>query len=223
MRTRTLLALGVTIVAVVGGAAFSTVASGGPGAAGAHGRIPIATGALNRAPRTVPPHRPVSSQPGVQMAVTSFTGVPVTVSCATCHTTMPANRQLGSGGQMPVKFHQGLHYSHGGQSCLSCHNADNYDTLRLADGRSVPFSQAQQLCGQCHGPQTRDYLNGSHGGMTGYWDLSRGDRVRNTCTDCHDPHVPAYSVVQPVFAPRDRGARQQALRAGASAGTATQH
>jgi hypothetical protein len=60
------------------------------------------------------------------------------------------------------------------------------------------------LCGQCHGPQARDYAHGAHGGMTGYWDLSRGPRERNNCIDCHDPHAPAFPKVRPVFAPKDR-------------------
>jgi hypothetical protein len=49
--------------------------------------------------------------------------------------------------------------------------------------------------------------------MRGYWDLTRGPRERNTCTDCHDVHAPLYPKVRPVFPPRDRGARQQLDRA----------
>lgn len=169
------------------------------------------------AQKAVPPHRPADYVPSVRTTATSYHGISASVSCATCHTTLPRNRELGQGNAVPAEFHRNLKFSHGDRSCLSCHNGDNYDTLRLADGRSIPFGDAQQLCAQCHGPQTRDYLNGTHGGMTGYWDLSRGGRERNTCTDCHDPHAPAYPVVQPVFAPRDRGARQQALRAEAHA------
>jgi nitrate/TMAO reductase-like tetraheme cytochrome c subunit len=147
--------------------------------------------------------------------------MPVTVSCGTCHATVPTNREHGLADLLPTKFHAGLHYQHGGLSCVSCHNADNYDVLRLADGRPVPFANAEQLCAQCHGPQTRDYLHGSHGGMTGYWDRRKGERQRNTCTDCHDPHAPAYPLLQPVFQPRDRGALQQAAREAAASSRLT--
>ena len=34
-------------------------------------------------------------------------------------------------GEELKEFHQGLAYVHGGQSCLSCHNAANYDTKVL--------------------------------------------------------------------------------------------
>jgi formate-dependent nitrite reductase cytochrome c552 subunit len=64
--------------------------------------------------------------------------------------------------------------------------------------------EAMRLCAQCHGPQYRDYKRGSHGGMTGHWDLSRGERTRNNCVDCHDPHAPAYPGTTPVLPPRDR-------------------
>lgn len=60
------------------------------------------------------------------------------------------------------------------------------------------------LCGQCHGPQLRDYRRAAHGGATGYWDLSRGPRTRNLCITCHDPHTPAYVGGLPVLPPRDR-------------------
>ena len=64
--------------------------------------------------------------------------------------------------------------------------------------------EALTLCSQCHGPQRRDYDHGAHGGMTGYWDRSRGGRQRNHCVDCHDPHQPAYVGGLPVPAARDR-------------------
>ncbi|MBI5610873.1 MAG: hypothetical protein HY902_18485 [Deltaproteobacteria bacterium] len=66
------------------------------------------------------------------------------------------------------------------------------------------MSSVIELCSQCHGPQARDYQHGAHGGMTGYWDLRRGDRFRNVCVDCHNPHVPAYPQFAPVQRPRDR-------------------
>jgi hypothetical protein len=120
----------------------------------------------------------------------------------TCHTTRSPVKTNRSAEDLD-EFHQGLIIAHGNLSCLSCHNSKNYDTLKLADGSAVSFENAMQLCAQCHGPQTRDYKNGSHGGMTGYWDLSRGPRQRNACTVCHDAHAPAYPEMMPVFAPTD--------------------
>lgn len=131
------------------------------------------------------------------------TGETVEIACSTCHATRkpnPANHQTADLDQ----FHQGLAVRHGKLVCLSCHNPNDYDTLRLADGQSLEFRSVMTLCGQCHGPQYRDYQHGSHGGMTGYWDLSKGPRRRNNCTDCHDPHAPAFPLMTPVFPPADR-------------------
>jgi formate-dependent nitrite reductase cytochrome c552 subunit len=156
--------------------------------------------------------RPGPATPRVLATLPETGGVPAMVSCSTCHATRQPDLTNASGEAMN-EFHQGLKYQHGGLSCLSCHHAGNYDTLRRADGTSIEFPNTIQLCAQCHGPQYRDYLNGSHGGMTGHWDLRVGGRVRNTCTDCHDAHAPAYPQVQPVFLPQDRGARQLRERA----------
>lgn len=128
-------------------------------------------------------------------------GNPVMVSCATCHDTRAPDPATHDAKQLD-EFHQGLKYAHGNQSCMSCHNSADYNTLKRADGRALDFSQSMQLCAQCHGPQYRDYQNGSHGGMTGHWDLKQGPRERNHCADCHDPHHPAYPKVMPVFPPR---------------------
>lgn len=132
-------------------------------------------------------------------------GNAVTVACGTCHATSAPRRESRRAADLD-EFHQGLQYAHGDLTCLSCHDATDYDALRLADGRSLPFAETMALCAQCHGPQYRDYVRGSHGGMTGYWDLTRGPRERNHCVDCHDPHAPAYPEVMPTFPlPPDRG------------------
>jgi formate-dependent nitrite reductase cytochrome c552 subunit len=161
----------------------------------------------------VPSNRPSGYQPKVFTGGVDYHGNPVGVACMTCHTAKTPNLEAGRGGVVPSDFHQNLVYKHGGQTCLSCHNSQDYDALRLADGRKLAFAEAQQLCQQCHGQQARDYLHGAHGGMNGYWDKTKGARSRNTCTDCHDPHAPAYPVWTPVFAPIDGGARQQKNRA----------
>jgi hypothetical protein len=131
-------------------------------------------------------------------------GQPIEVSCSTCHSSREPDPSQRVSGHLQA-FHKGLVIQHGTLSCLSCHGGDDYDALRLADGTAVPFPEVMTLCGQCHGPQKRDYDHGSHGGMQGYWDLSKGGRTRNVCTDCHDPHAPAYPQVRPVFPPVKEG------------------
>lgn len=126
---------------------------------------------------------------------------PVGVSCRTCHGSAQKGGLLAE--DAPKNFHQGLKVAHGQQSCNSCHDKDR-SRLHLADGTSLEFDQVMKLCAQCHGPQYRDYQNGSHGGMTGHWDRRRGGRERNNCVDCHSPHQPAFSKVMPVHPPKDR-------------------
>lgn len=128
-------------------------------------------------------------------------GRPVMVACANCHDTRVPNFTNDNGSKLK-DFHQGLQYTHGGQTCLTCHNSADYGTLKRADGRALEFADSMQLCAQCHGRRYSDYQNGSHGGMSGYWDLKQGPRERNHCIDCHDPHHPKYPLVMPVFPPK---------------------
>ncbi|GAB4194525.1 MAG: hypothetical protein Kow00105_08760 [Phycisphaeraceae bacterium] len=141
--------------------------------------------------------------PMVDTGVTDEHGRPVLANCTTCHTTKAPNPRIADGSELK-DFHQGLVTQHGGRTCLSCHNPEDYNTLKLADGKPLPYAQVMTLCAQCHGPQYRDYQHGSHGGMNGYWDLTQGPRTRNNCIDCHDPHAPQYPTFRPVLPPNDR-------------------
>lgn len=147
--------------------------------------------------------RPGPPIPRIGLGIKDQHGETITAACNTCHSTRPANKQTRRASDLN-EFHQGLAFSHNNLSCLSCHNPEDYDTLRLADGTTVEYSDVMTLCAQCHGPQSRDYEHGAHGGMTGYWDLSRGPRLRNNCVDCHHPHLPQFPKMQPTFKPRDR-------------------
>ncbi|MFN7144161.1 MAG: hypothetical protein ACK4YP_10315 [Myxococcota bacterium] len=145
-------------------------------------------------------HRPTTLGV-VDTPVADVHGTPVGVACVTCHGLDPATAWASRDG---APFHTGVDLDHGALTCASCHDPEDRTQLRLADGTNLDVVDAQTLCAQCHGPQFRDYTNGSHGGMTGYWDTRRGPRERNDCVDCHAPHAPAYAKVLPVFPPQDR-------------------
>jgi len=148
--------------------------------------------------------------PTLQVGVHPQSGEPITVSCTTCHSTRPADPVHGFG-NTPDEFHLGMTFTHGNGaiSCLSCHNENDYDTLRAANGEAIAYPEAIALCAQCHSGQYEDYTHGAHGGMNGYWDLSQGPRTRNSCIDCHDPHAPAFPQMVPTFKPIDRGLEAQ--------------
>lgn len=193
-------------VAVIALTAWLTVkATSGPS-----NQNPTATAELNNAAPDGAPFihattiRKPNGAPLIKIGVLDEHGREATVACSVCHTTKPANVEAKLGSALTL-FHQGLNGKHGNLSCVACHNpSDGYASLRLADGKSVLYTDVMTLCAQCHGPQFRDYQHGAHGGMTGHWDLTKGDRVRNNCIDCHDVHHPKYPTVVPARGPNDR-------------------
>jgi hypothetical protein len=189
--------LGLGVVLLVVGGSMAIAASRLATRANSPGTRPIENDTRTNHPVVI--RKPLRT-PVVFTGVTNLHGQPVAVACSTCHTTTKANPQISRSEDLD-EFHQGLKFAHGAVSCLSCHNEKNYDALHLANGMSLAYENVMNLCAQCHGPQFRDYRNGSHGGMNGYWDLKAGGRTRNNCVDCHDPHAPAYVPVMPVFKP----------------------
>lgn len=147
-------------------------------------------------------HRP-SGPLAIDVALPDGADRMVSVACATCHELRQPDPTPRVASDLE-HFHGDLPFDHGGLTCIACHEPPAYSGFRLADGKSVAREDVMDLCRQCHGTQATSYDHGAHGGMSGYWDLSRGPRVRNNCIDCHDPHVPAFPRMRPTFKPIDR-------------------
>jgi len=141
--------------------------------------------------------------PLVELATDDPFGRPARVACSTCHSIRDPNYENTHWSSLD-EFHQGLRVEHGKLVCYACHNPDHADTLKSADGRQIPYTEVMTLCSQCHGPQATAYAHGAHGGMNGYWDLTRGPQQKNNCVDCHDPHRPNYPKMIVTFKPQDR-------------------
>jgi hypothetical protein len=153
-------------------------------------------------------HKPAPPQP-ITSGATDANGNLLKMTCAECHKTRATNPENRLGLKIGF-FHSMPGADHGKLACIACHNAAEANaTLRLADGTALAYPEVMQLCAQCHGPQYRSYQHGAHGGMSGYWDLSKGGRTRANCTDCHNPHAPKYQPVQPAQGPNDRGVVQE--------------
>lgn len=125
------------------------------------------------------------------------------IPCQTCHSLRAVATVPNDAGALK-EFHVGMTFDHGNLSCGACHAEGQPPNLRLADGTRLEMVEAMRLCGQCHGQQLTNFRHAAHGGMSGNWDVKRGNRQRNHCVDCHDPHQPALPQVLPKSPPRDR-------------------
>jgi len=197
----TRLSLRISVWLVLPAVAAGALAAGAFRAPDAPRRAPAAAAEVDRGLFPVTINAP-SGPPVVYLDVPGPDGE-LTASCSTCHAPRTPDVTNKVTDDL-TDFHEGLVVEHGTLTCLACHDGDDYDQLRLADGSGLAFVEVRTLCSQCHGTQARSYANGAHGGMSGYWDLTRGPRIRNGCTDCHDPHAPAFPRMMPTFKSRDR-------------------
>lgn len=123
----------------------------------------------------------------------------VTQRCSACHGMFDSTtRAHGS----PLRQHRHIELRHGmNDRCTNCHGRGDHNRLVGPNGDEIPFDRAQELCAQCHGTTYRDWQAGMHGRTNGSWDPTSGRQHRLRCTECHDPHAPAFAPIVPMPAP----------------------
>ncbi len=100
------------------------------------------------------------------------------------------------------RHHLGIFMDHGmNVYCINCHDLDNRNLLVADGGQTIPYDQVDRLCARCHGPTFRDWQKGMHGKTMDYWARDMGEPRRLGCTECHDPHTPAFASVAPLPGP----------------------
>jgi len=114
--------------------------------------------------------------------------------CTDCHEDAPTNRVV----RELEDDHDEMEFLHGTLWCLRCHDADERDSLRLANGELIGFDDSWRLCTQCHGKKLADWRAGVHGKRTGHW---WGPKEYRTCVACHNPHLPPFKPLEPKPAP----------------------
>lgn len=118
--------------------------------------------------------------------------------CSDCHSLFENIREP----DRALTQHIEIKLNHGANDhCLSCHDIDNREMLTLRGGGTIGFNQVEQLCAQCHGPIYNDWKKGTHGKTVGYWNTDLGMATKLTCSQCHDPHSPAYEPISPLPGP----------------------
>jgi hypothetical protein len=114
--------------------------------------------------------------------------------CSVCHTEKPVRVQDAA-----QLTHGDISIGHGqagaSLSCRECHHPEEPDFLLGAGGAKIDFDHSYQLCGKCHFREKRDWVGGAHGKRESYWT---GERVVRNCTDCHNPHAPAFDTKMPA-------------------------
>lgn len=98
--------------------------------------------------------------------------------------------------------HRDIVMDHGmNNNCYNCHDKENRNLLILRTGKKVTFNQVELLCSQCHGTTYRDWQKRMHGKTLGYWNATKGTPQQLRCSECHDPHAPAFDKFEPLPGP----------------------
>lgn len=154
--------------------------------------IPPAADVSKEDIQSAPPREAMTDPPTIKLA--GFQR-----DCMDCH-------QIFKSRYYPDRLyqHREVEIKHGDAlrgECLVCHDKEDRNRLVLHGPETVSFENVSQLCGKCHGPVYRDWKSGMHGRTMGSWDASSGKQWRLKCTECHNPHSPAYDAIAPLPAP----------------------
>ena len=114
--------------------------------------------------------------------------------CSDCHEGEKTNFEV----RKFEEEHEVMEFKHGTLWCLDCHDAEQRDTLHLANSDRIPFSESWRLCTQCHALKLAEWRAGVHGKRTGYW---WGPKEYRNCVECHDPHGPPFKPLEPFPPP----------------------
>jgi hypothetical protein len=140
---------------------------------------------------TAPRRQPLDDPPTIRIGG-------VEQRCSDCHGIFPSLPETADG----LLQHGDLVHAHGmNDRCFNCHSLEERDKLVLHDGTLIGYREVEQLCAKCHGTVFRDWERGIHGRTNGSWDAASGRQVRLTCTECHDPHAPAFGKIAPLPGP----------------------
>jgi len=120
--------------------------------------------------------------------------------CSDCHADMDVNPERRELEDEHVEISEMFNHASDQRWCLDCHNPDDRDSLRLANGDLVSFEESYNLCGQCHGTIFRDWKAGIHGKRTGDWN---GKKQYRLCVHCHNPHSPKFQPLKPLPPPNN--------------------
>jgi hypothetical protein len=118
--------------------------------------------------------------------------------CSDCHSDMEVNPERRELEDEHIEISEIFNHASEQRWCLDCHNPDDRDKLRLANGDLVSFEESYNLCGQCHGTIFRDWKAGIHGKRTGEWN---GKKQYRLCVHCHNPHSPKFKPIKPLPPP----------------------
>ena len=148
---------------------------------------PVDAAAIDPAPRRTPMSDPPT------MAIAGYDQ-----RCSACHALFTTRE----GAPSDLRRHEDLEFEHGlNNRCLNCHSERDRDKLVLHGEIEIGYDRVVDLCAKCHGPTWRDWQRGMHGRTEGSWETGSPEQSRLGCTQCHDPHTPAFPGIEPLPGP----------------------
>ena len=126
-------------------------------------------------------------------------------TCNDCHADLLPDRRRKDLTALHGKLFTLLTQESENSWCINCHFMNENDSLKLALGKSLTFSESNQVCSQCHPKKLREWEVGVHGKRMGDWGDEKKYMLR---VNTDYPHRPKIKAMAPEPPPR----RQDEIR-----------
>jgi hypothetical protein len=134
--------------------------------------------------------KPVSA---VEIAKGMTSSTELISSCNDCHADLNPDRRRQDLTDMHGKLFTFFESENENSWCLSCHKMNGRDSLNLANGKFLAFTESHQICNQCHPEKLMKWEVGVHGKKTMDWSGEKKYLLRVPMDYNHSPRFNEFT------------------------------
>ncbi len=136
----------------------------------------------------------VEPEKAEEIAIAQLDSSQLISTCNECHADLPPQVRRKEITDLHRKLFTLLAQESRSDWCTNCHLINGNDSLNLAIGKSLTFSESHLICSQCHPEKLRQWEVGVHGKRLGAWG---DEKIYMLRVPKNNPHPPKIRKVVP--------------------------
>jgi hypothetical protein len=135
--------------------------------------------------------------PAAEIAKDLMSSTEIISYCNDCHIDLKPDRRRQDLTDMHGKLFTLFERENDNSWCISCHKMNGRDSLNLASGKFLTFSELHQICNQCHPGKLMEWEVSVHGKKTMEWSDEKRYLLRVPMDYNHKPRFNEFTPEPP--------------------------